>query len=182
MIHKNSTVFKKTGWRQYEMVNPINLKDGDTVRGFNPKTLKYEEIKIMSILKVSAQRVLLRMSSLENIVISTESYLASSNRFWCYKDLTNRKAFKVLKKDPTIFGANTFTPYILTVTAEHNDIFYDIRTDSECPVLVDNFLQYFKSTESGKYGFETEINGSECITQSLDAEQRTIRVPEESES
>lgn len=182
MIHKNSTIFKKTGYRQYEMTNPINLKDGDTVRGFNPKTQKYEEIKVMSVLKVNATRVLLRMSSLEQLVVSTESYLASSHNFWCIKDLTNKKNFKVIKKDPAIHGPNLFTPYILNAVQEHNDIFYDIRTDSECPVLVDNYLQYFKSTETGKYGFEIEINGSECITPSLDAEQRTLRVPEESES
>lgn len=182
MIHKNSTIFKKTGWRQYEMTNPINLKDGDIVRGFNPKTQKYEDIKIMSILKVNNQRVLVKTSSLDNIVISIDSFMASSNNFWCIKDLTNKKQFKMIKKDPSIHGANLFTPYILSAIQEHNDIFYDIRTNSECPVLVDSYLQYFKSMESGKYGFETEINGSECITSSLDAEQRTLRVPEESES
>lgn len=179
MIHKNSIVFKKLGWKKYQMVNPIELKDGDTIRGFNHKKLQYEDIKIMSILKVSAQRVMLKTSSSDTILVSTESYLASSHAMWCSKDLTDLKRFKLLKKDPSVYGPNTFTPYIVKVDLEHNDIFYDIRTDSECPVLVDGYLQYFKSVETGKYGFQIKVNGSECIEESLDAEQRTLRVPEE---
>lgn len=181
MLHKNSIVWKKKTYRNFEMIHPIDLKEGDIVRGYNPLTLKYEEIKIMSILKLSVPRVLVSTSSNENIVISTESFLASSHSMWCIRDLTYKKHFKLIKRDPTINGANTFTPYILRAVTEHNDIFYDIRTDSECPVLVDNYLQYFKSTETGKYGFQVKINDDQRITESLDAEQRTLRVHEESE-
>lgn len=182
MIHKNSTIFKKVKAREYQRVLPIDLTEGDTIRGYNPKTLKYEDVKIMSILKLNVPRILLKLSNSDSILVSNQSFLCSSHAMWCRDDLTHKKQFKLLKKDLSIHGPNTFTPYIVKVEDEHNDIFYDLRTDTECPILVDSYLQYFKSTETGKYGFQIEINGSECVAESLDAKQRTLRVPEESEN
>lgn len=186
MIHKNSTIIKRINSRESELINPSNLSEGDKIKSWDVKQGKYIDVTVLSILKVSVPRILLKMINGDILVISTESMMASSGIVWCSRDLRPVTEFKLLKKDLTLSGPNTFTPVIKSKTAEHNDIFYDIRIDGDSAVLVDNYLQYFKNANTGKFGyetgFETKVYGDKYTSESLDAEQRTLRMPEESES
>lgn len=185
MIHKNSNIVKKVTTRQSEIITPNNLVEGDKIKAWDVKQNKYVDVTVLSILKVSVPRVVLKMINGDILVISSESMMASSGIVWCSKDLRPHSEFKLLKKDLTIHGPNTFTPVIKSKSLEHNDIFYDIRIDGDCAVLVDGYLQYFKNANTGKFGyeagFETKIYGNKYTSESLDAEQRTLRMPEESE-
>jgi hypothetical protein len=86
MIHKNSIIFKRIKAREYEMTNPVNLQEGDIVRGFNPKTLKYEDVKILSILKINAPRVALKLSNAD-ILCGVEPILPIKKILNCSKKI-----------------------------------------------------------------------------------------------
>jgi hypothetical protein len=163
------------------MILAKDIEAGMILRGYDIATKQYQEIKVTSCFKIQNIRWRLQFLGTDHIFISPDTFLLTTNGFWCTKDLADYTAFKLIKKDMTIHhGSNTVTPKVHMKIMESPDFFYDIRTESELPVLVDGFLVYFKCSETNKYGFQKESDSDQPITQSLDEKQRTIRVPEES--
>ena len=179
MINKNSVVYKRIKQRHYEMMLAKDIVTGDILRGFDIVERKYVEVKVTSCIKIQNTCYRLKMTNQDHFFVSPDTFLLTTNGFWCTKDLADYGAFKLVKKDLSVQGANTYTPAIDTKILEAPDFFYDIRTATEHPILVDGYLIYFKSSETNKYGFQKESNSDQPITESLDAQQRTIRVPEE---
>ena len=110
MINKDSVVWRRIRFREYEMVLAKQIEAGDILRGFDVNTRQYADIKVTSCIRVQNTCYKLYYTNSDVIFVSPDTFFLTSHGIWCTNDLSNYSKFKFVKKDLTIRrGANTAT-------------------------------------------------------------------------